>query len=728
MNETALQLLNMVISGTADIKKLQAVLGVGTSQFYEQVRKLSRDGLVYRKGSVVFLQKNAKAQLLRRISQKLSLRSLLRGSNESVLCCLAKPSTVDEIVRRTGLSYASAYRTITDFRAAGVVKNSTGSEDDDRIALSNSQDLQSLANILNIELEMRYSEAEIIYHDATKSLKKSPKNQQTSGHLTAFSMFSEYGVEYDDPFDYYVEQEKPADIHDIVIHAVVAAHQANNRAGLLMSVVFYVYNRNRFDTVQLRKTALSWGVNDVWLDIESYVRRRTPEKNSHMFLPWDEFLEKAELYGINSAELAIPAPTGSLFEDVGRYAARRLEVYLLGGENMRIKNLKASTKDCDIVVRDKASFDTAVDILTNNLGYTKLIDAEYTQEDMRLCPDIILTHPNMPRIDVFTSRILNGAVLSDAMIQTADCLEYGNLTVGILRNEYVFLLKAVAGREGDIDDMEILAKDPAGQRIEFDHGRFAWEIVWDEILWQEAASPLSNLLGGIFEQVSQLAEQRAVVLPILDRLRLRTVDHEIARVLRGGRLPLSYLVSILAGGEITAKLVRNRIESLARLGGITKSTIPVAATMAAAADKFLGLSLSDQSRITRHTVRVAAAIADAAINALKMVRVGQNGIIEYAGQSVVAISGSETYFPYRHWRLERKNVDDYLAWRFPLREPSDLLDVDLLVSDLSRQNYQVIADIDAEIARSTGALSDIDGHPPYRLKRVDAAKVCLKIA
>lgn len=728
MNETALNLLRMVINGTADTKRLQVTLGIGTSQFHAQIRKLSREGFIYRKGLTVFLQKNAKAQLLRRMSQKWSLWSLFHGSNESILCCLAKPSTVDEIVSRTGLSYTSVYRTITDFRAAGIVKGGTESKDYGRITLSNSQDLKNLANILNIELEMGRSEkSETIYRDSTKMLMKSLKNHQASGELTAFSMFTSYGVEYDDPFNYYAKQEKPVDIHDIIIHAVVAARQAKNRAGLLMSIVFYVYNRNRFDTVQLRKTALSWGVNDIWLDIESYVRRKKPEKNPQMFLPWNEFIEKTKLYGIDDAELSIPALTGSLFEDVGRHAVQPLEVYLLGGENMRIKNLKASTKDCDIVVRDKASFDAVVDILTSKLGYTELASTVYTQEDARLSPDTILTHFAMPRIDVFTNRILSGASLSDAMIQTADYLEYGNLKVGMLRNEYVLLLKAVAGREGDIDDMEILAKDPAGQLMEFDHGEFDWEMVWDEIMWQEGANPLSNLLGNIFEQVSHLAEQRDVILPILDRFRLRTIEHEIDRILRGGRLPLSYSVSLLVGGYITAKLVRNRIEHLAKRGSITKSITPVAATMVTAAEEFLCSALSGQNKNAKHTARVATAIVTTAIDALNTVHSWQNGITKYADRSAVTISGSATYFPYGCWRLKRKSVADYLKWRFPLREPSGPTDVGLLVDDLLRLGYQTIADIDAGIATNTNTLSSIDGFPPYNLEQVDAVRICLKI-
>lgn len=728
MNDTALRLLRIVINGTTDTKELRSRLGISTSQLHAHVRELVHRGFVDKTGTAVSLQNNAKAQLLRRISQKLNLGSLLRGSNERVFCCLVRPSTIDEIVSRTGLSYTSTYRTISSLKAAGIVKKgSSGSKDGGKLSLSDSQDLINLANILNIELEMSHAEAEIIYHDAAMILKKSPKNQQATGQHTAFSMFAEYGVEYDDPFDYHVLQEKSVDIHDVVIHAVVAAQQAKNRAGLLMTMVFYAHNRKRLDTTQLRKTALSCGVNDVWLDVESYVRHRRPTRNAELFLPWSEFVEKIELYGIDPAEFSMPIPAGSMFEEIGRHADRRLEVFLLGGENMRIKNLKAATKDCDMVVRRRSDFDTIVDILTSKLGYAELADTEYMQEDERLCPDTILVHPSMPRVDVFTNRILNGAVLSGAMTRNADYLKYGKLTVGILRNEHVFLLKAVAGREGDIDDMEILAKDSTGRQAEFEHGPFSWGMVWDEVVWQEAASPLSNLISGVFEQASHLAERRGVVLPILGKLRLGTVDHEIGRILRGGRLPLRDAVPLLTGGDITAKLVRNRIEALAKQGKITKREIPVAATLVTVADKFLKSVLSRQGRITRHTVTVATAITAATTDVLNLVRSGQNGITVH-DRNMVVISGRRAYFPYGDWRLERKNVEEYLLWRFPVRVPSDPADTNRFVDDLLHLGNKTIADMDRAIAANTDALSGIDGHTPHRLSRVDAARLCLKMA
>lgn len=401
MNATAIKIIKAVVGGTAtNSKELQSGLGVSTSQFHAQTRELTSKGFVDRIGSGISLQKNAKAQLIKKVSQGVDIEKILRGSNEKVFCCLARPSTVAEIVTRTGLSHASVSKAVSDFKAAGIARtaDNSGPGQRGRLSLAGSQDLASLANIMNIELEAMHAGAEIMYQDAVRVLKRCAKNQKTSGRPTAFSVFAEYGIAYDDPFDYYIVQDGPVGIHEVVVHAVIASYRTQNRAGFLMAIIFYLRNRRRLDTVRLRRTALSYGVDGVWLDIESYLRHREPVKNTKMFLPWSEFAEKAGVYEVGLAELQVPAATGLLFEKIGMHATRLLEVYLLGGENMRIKNLKAATKDCDVVVRNRAEFDRFVGIMISGLGFKRLADSEHTQDDMRLCPDTILVHPDMPRV------------------------------------------------------------------------------------------------------------------------------------------------------------------------------------------------------------------------------------------------------------------------------------------------------------------------------------------
>ena len=169
------------------------------------------------------------------------------------------------------------------------------------------------------------------------------------------------------------------------------------------------------------------------------------------------------------------------------------------------------------LLKKTSDFEILCKILTEELGYEKMIQTEYSQEDLRLYPDEILIHPDRSRIDLFTKRVLRDLSLSDIMIKTSDYLEYGKLKVGVLRNEYVFLLKAVASREGDIQDMEKLSQGSLNQPREFEHGKFDWDEVWREIIHQEKMNPLRELTLPIFDQISLLAEQTGIVVPILEK-------------------------------------------------------------------------------------------------------------------------------------------------------------------------------------------------------------------
>jgi len=349
MNSTAISLLKAVINVTSDTRALIEILGIKEWQFNEHVKKLLQDGFIKKDGNKINLQDNAKTILLKSISQKWNLENLLRGANELVFSYLTESLTVNEIVANTGLSTATVYRGISDLESIGVVRKEPDTKDyhmgkaPERISIDNSkEELMNFARILNTEREKMYEpDAEIIYKDSTKILKKVSKGKVTEGELTAFSLFTDYGIKYESPFNYYIKQDHPLDIHDIIIHSVLVAHNANDKMALIMSIVFYVANKNKADTAKLRKISSSFRIADVWLDIEAYVRRKTL-KNKELFLPWEEFLQKAKLYEIDPKKYLSPPATPSLFSDVGKHIAKPMQIYLLGGENMRLKNVFVS--------------------------------------------------------------------------------------------------------------------------------------------------------------------------------------------------------------------------------------------------------------------------------------------------------------------------------------------------------------------------------------------------
>lgn len=679
MNTPAISLLKAIINGTTNVKDLMGILGIKEWQFNEHVKKLLQDGFIVKEGNIIKLQENAKTVLLIDIAKKLDLEKFLHGSNELVVSHLTEQLTVSDITRNTGLSTTTVYRAISDLESIGAIKKELNTKDEqtskipDRFSIDNSKEsLMDYARILKTEREKMYEpDAEIIYKDDTRILKKVSTRKVTEGELTAFSLFSDYGIKYESPYDYYIKQTTPLEIHDVIIHSILAAHKANDKMALIMSIVFYIENKNKTDTLTLRKVSSSYGISEIWLDIEAYLRRKEL-KNKNLFLPWEEFLSKAKLYDVNPKKYSLPDSTPTLFQDISNNLTRQMKIYLFGGENMRMKNLKASTKDCDVVVETSTDFEALVYVLTEKLGYKPVVQTEFSAEDIRLYPDEILVHPNRSRIDLFTKKIMKDLSLSDRMVDTADFVDYGNLKVGLLGNEYVFLLKAVACREGDIQDMAALAQGGSNQPQEFQHGVFDWEAIWNEIIDQEKINPIRNFTPSIFNQISFLAEQTGIIAPILDKLRRHVIDQLVQNLLRGGKEPLKEIVSLLIGGDISEQMIRNRIDALVKEGTLRKEI------------------LNNEIYVTL-----------------------VNPII----------------YPYNDQKISPESLETYLKWRFPVRKPSSTLEYEKLYERLSSLDYQTIGAVDKKIIQGQNVLKQYEKehYQDQPFNRVGAARICISL-
>ena len=145
------------------------------------IKKLVRDGFIKKNGRTVELQKNAKTMLLKKISQKWNLINLLHCSNELVLSYLTELLTLNEILTNTGLSTATIYRAISDFKAIGIIQKKTDPQGNyrhgrtpERMRIDPSKtELVDLARILKTERESMYDpDAEIIYSEKEKTIKK----------------------------------------------------------------------------------------------------------------------------------------------------------------------------------------------------------------------------------------------------------------------------------------------------------------------------------------------------------------------------------------------------------------------------------------------------------------------------------------------------------------------------------------------------------------------------
>ncbi len=666
MDNTSIKLLKSLIGGQKDAIELLNMLGIKDRRLAYIIKNLVEEGYIEKEGAIIKLKETSKATLFRDITQIVDVEKLLRESNEIILSNIDENTTIDQLVKKSGLSKATTYRAISDLQSIGaILKN----EDVVNIDKSKEQ-LVLFTKLLKTEKEKKYEDGstEIIYNNNSTILRKTPSGKIAKGVTTGLTLFSDYEIEYKTTHDYFCEQKKDLEIQDVLLHAVYSANYSKNKMELLIAIVFYAKHKDKMDVLQLRKKASELGVSEIWLDIEAYIRRKQL-KNTDLFLPWDEFLSKAKLYDIPIEKYPLPEPSNLLFRGISDELQESKTIYLFGGENMRIKSLKDSTKDCDMVVENKVDFDDLAEILTD-MGYERRLKTNYSDEDRRIKPDDIFEHEKKSRIDLFTTTIMQDLSLSSTMKEKADIRDYGKLKVGLLKNEHVFLLKAIANREGDIQDMAALVTGSPNTPHELQHGPFDWELVWNEILRQEHINHTRDFTTIIFEQISYLAEQTRIVAPFLDKLRRHVIDRIIKRILHGGSMTIKEIVRWLNGGDITEPMIRNRIDALEKAENIAKYS---------------------------------------------------------AGRTTYIKLLKNNEYSEKELKINSHRLKIYLDWRFFIRQKESDQHIQELVEELEELGFQTIGELDEIVRNSTETLKQYESE--HFSKRhfdiVGATRICV---
>lgn len=554
MNITSINIIKYLTNGVSTVSALMDAVGTKEWQMNSNLKKLSELDYITRDGGTVKLTNNLKSAILKELVKKTNIEKILCGANETVFSYLDELISINEIILKTELSQSTVYRAISDFESIGAVIKI---EEKIKTNPSNAQ-LALLANSLKAEREHLYeSDAEILFQDSSKILTKIQCGKLTAGELTGFSLFTEYGVEYGMIFDYYIKQKAPMDIQHVLIHAVFDAQRNLDKHGMTMAMIFYLKNRNRMDIINLRQIADTFKIAHVWIDIEGYLRNCTL-KNPNLFLPKGEFIEKANLYDIPPSLYVSPDRYPNLFEEIGKRLLKSTRVFVVVDENIQIKGFESRAKD--IVVQTKDDCDSIMNALAE-ISYHSKENSEFSKEDSRLAPSIIMQY-NASQINLFTKKILKTLSLSSKMISRANFTNFGNLHLGILKNEDVFLLKSVTSREGDIQDMAALINPNYFQSDGYQQTDFDWEIVWDEILNSE--SSIQNFIETVYENIEWLIQQTGIKSPIRNKLQRLFLDKQINKLLCKDSISIKFIVEQLIDERISEQTIRNRIDALVK--------------------------------------------------------------------------------------------------------------------------------------------------------------------
>jgi len=143
-------------------------------------------------------------------------------------------------------------------------------------------------------------------------------------------------------------------------------------------------------------------------------------------------------------------------QDVDDQLDQSVEVYLVGGSAMTAHQLKDQTKDIDLVLGVSAEFGLVRDVLLD-MGF--IVENEPTEEFEDVGRTLELSGETGVQVDLFEEQIVGKLRLSVEMRERAEQLYGGESVAGFtLAKEDMFLLKGVAGRGYDPEDMLALVR------------------------------------------------------------------------------------------------------------------------------------------------------------------------------------------------------------------------------------------------------------------------------
>lgn len=143
------------------------------------------------------------------------------------------------------------------------------------------------------------------------------------------------------------------------------------------------------------------------------------------------------------------------FSELADLIDEELTVYLIGGGALTLKNLKNATRDIDLIVREEHELRQLWAVLSS-AGYEPQEELAEEYEDIEAA---FILEKDRRRFDVFHEQVAGVIYLSDSMVSRSSHLFDENpLSVQMVSLNDIFLFKAVANREDDVEDMIRIAE------------------------------------------------------------------------------------------------------------------------------------------------------------------------------------------------------------------------------------------------------------------------------
>ena len=235
---------------------------------------------------------------------------------------------------------------------------------------------------------------------------------------------------------------------------------------------------------------------------------------------------------------------------IGDRLSDTLTVYLIGGGAMALRDLKGTTKDIDLVVPDGDAYGQLWAILMD-LEYAEVqsLDPDYRALGATSCVE----NTDGCRLDIFNQQVVNKLVLTKGMRERSESfLATDQLTLRLVSNEDIFLFKMIAGRDDDIEDMNMLVQ-----------ASLDYDVVRDELDAQIERLGDDQFVTFANEALVELEERYGVTTPIEDHIQeLTNRYYRGLEVLHALDEPMS-VDELAAELDLDTDEVRNRVTYLA---------------------------------------------------------------------------------------------------------------------------------------------------------------------
>lgn len=386
------------------------------------------------------------------LTDKYDISKIVNKKYIMLLGVLLDAKSLVDLFNEINISEKTLREKILDLLNSGVIVEKNG-----KYEIREDPILRTFIHMIYHHIARVEPYANVVYKGQGILIKKCRKGLKCKGTLTAFSVFRNYGIEIETPWDYYLQPRKEISIEEIIVHSFLVAKTNYERS---LIVLLYAKNYGKISKEKLKKLALDFNVFPLITKMEKYLAGRDlPD----IFIPLRELDELAKIYHININRFRAKRFSIDFLEKIGKLLKKEIKAFLIGGGAMVFRGYKYSTRDIDIVVMDVKDSQELINAI-KALGYNVVARCK-----------IVVLEDKGPKIYIYVRSINKKYIITKRILQRAEKILLGNLRLYIAHDTDLLIMKALTKRIRDYEDVKILIRK----------GKIDWKTLVEEVKEQD---------------------------------------------------------------------------------------------------------------------------------------------------------------------------------------------------------------------------------------------------